>query len=167
MRTYIDLLNESNPSGVKVFKAPTVPGHLTGKSVFLAGSIDMGDAIDWQEEVTRALSGLDVAVFNPRRDDWDESWEQDISNPQFREQVEWELAHMDRCDVMCVYFDPKGKAPITLMELGLHARDDKVIVCCPEGYWRRGNVQVVCTRYGIPLVDDLPALISAVRERLA
>lgn len=164
MRTYIDLLNEAKKSP-RVLKAPET-GAVTGKSVFLAGSIDQGAAVDWQTEVTDALADLDVTIFNPRRDDWDDTWVQDISNDQFRGQVEWELSHMERCDVMCVYFDPKGQAPITLMELGLHARSGKVVVCCPEGYWRRGNVQVVCARYGIPMVNDLDALISAVKERL-
>ena len=35
-------------------------------SVFLAGSIDMGAAEDWQAEVTRRLADLDVAVLKDR-----------------------------------------------------------------------------------------------------
>ena len=31
---------------------------------------------------------LPVAVLNPRRDEWDASWEQSISNPLFRGQVD-------------------------------------------------------------------------------
>jgi hypothetical protein len=46
--------------------------------------------------------------------------------------------------VICVYFDPKGQSPITLLELGLF-HDKDIIVCCPEGFWRKGNVDVnVC-----------------------
>lgn len=166
MRRILDVISEGAKGGFEVFKAPDRIGPLKTKSLFLAGSIDMGEAENWQEQITRALSDLPIAVFNPRRDDWDSSWEQDISNDQFREQVEWELQQMERSDVMCVYFDKDGKAPITLMELGLHARSGKVVVCCPEGYWRRGNVQVVCAQYGIKMVADLPELIIALRERL-
>jgi len=39
--------------------------------VFLAGSIEMGKAEDWQSEMTKFFNELDWGVFNPRRDDWD------------------------------------------------------------------------------------------------
>lgn len=65
-----------------------------------------------------------------------------------------------------MYFAPSTRAPITLLELGLFAQSGKLLVCCPEGYWRRGNVEVVCARYGIPMVADLAALITEARERL-
>lgn len=145
-----------------VIKAPEPYHHLLGKqpSVFLAGSIDMGKATDWQQEITDALDDMDVLVLNPRRDDWDSSWKQDISDPQFSEQVNWELDALGDVDLIVVYFDPKGQAPISLLELGLHA-DQNIIVCCPEGYWKRGNVQVVCQRKGIPLLDTLEELVAA------
>lgn len=136
------------------------------RAVFLAGSIEMGAAGPWQAAVERALADLPVVLLNPRRDEWDASWEQSISNPQFRGQVEWELDGQQRADVIAMHFDPATKAPITLLELGLFATSGKVIACCPPGYWRRGNVQVVCGRYAVPLVNDLAALIAAVRERL-
>ena len=56
---------------------------------------------------------------------------------------------------------------ITLLELGLFARSGKLIVCCPDGFWRKGNVEVVCARYNVLLLDSLPALIDEVRRRLA
>jgi hypothetical protein len=65
-----------------------------------------------------------------------------------------------------MFFAPATKAPITLLELGLFARSGKLLVGCPVGFWRRGNVEVVCARYGIPLVDSLTALIDLVRLRL-
>jgi len=136
-------------------------------SVFLAGSIDMGAAEPWQAEVERALGDANVLLLNPRRDDWDSSWEQHIDNPQFREQVEWELEAQERADVIAMYFAPASRAPITLLELGLFAQSGKIIVCCPPGYWRRGNVQIVCARYGIEQVADLDALIAAVRATTA
>lgn len=144
------------------------PHHkpLVRDSVFLAGSIDMGKAVNWQQQVTAALMHLPIMILNPRRDDWDASWAQDISNPQFREQVEWELNHLDACTVIAMYFDPAGPAPISLLELGLYARTGKLIVCCSEGYWRRGNVQIVCARYGIRLVDTVGELVGAVAEAI-
>jgi hypothetical protein len=148
---------------------PPAPIRLDGRtpSVFLAGSIEMGAAEDWQAEVTRALQDLEVIILNPRRDEWDASWVQSITNPQFREQVEWELTGLERATVVAMYFAPATKAPVTLLELGLSARGGRLVVCCPEGYWRRGNVEVVCARYGVPLVAGLPELAAEVRRQVA
>lgn len=151
---------------MRVIKAPE-PIRIVGRSVFLAGSIDMGKAVDWQKEITDALSAYDVTILNPRRDDFDPDLEQSITEPRFVEQVEWELNALDRADVIAMYFDPAGKAPITLAELGLHAKSGKLVVCCPEGYWRRGNVQVMCKKYRIPLTDSIQTLINAVKARVA
>ncbi len=119
-------------------KPPTpldlAPGE---RSLFLAGSIEMGRAEQWQETVEHALEDLEVAVLNPRRDDWDSSWTQSIDDPMFRAQVEWELAGLEQATVIAFYFSPGTKSPITLLELGLHAQSTRTIVCCPEGYWRR------------------------------
>jgi len=130
--------------------------------LFLAGSIEMGTAVDWQAIVTDALADLDVLVCNPRRKEWDASWPQSIDFAPFREQVEWELEGLERADLILFYFAPETKSPITLLELGLHAQR-KAIVCCPDGYWRKGNVDVLCRRYGITQVGTLDELITRVR----
>jgi hypothetical protein len=140
------------------------PGTL---ALFLAGSIEMGAAPPWQDAVAAALPGARVTIWNPRREAWDASWRQSIDEPLFREQVEWELEAQEHADLIAMYFAPETRAPITLLELGLFARTGKLLVCCPEGYWRKGNVQVVCRRYGVREVPDLDGLISAVGERVA
>jgi Nucleoside 2-deoxyribosyltransferase like len=154
-------------SMARVLKPPA-PLELHGdeRSLFLAGSIEMGQAELWQTEVERALVDEDVVILNPRRDQWDASWEQSIHDPLFRDQVEWELSAQESATIIAMFFAPATKAPITLLELGLFARSGKLIVCCPDGFWRRGNVEVVCARYGIPLVDRLTALIDLARLRL-
>jgi hypothetical protein len=136
-------------------------------SVFLAGSIEMGQAEDWQSAVARALADVPAVILNPRRDEWDASWVQSIHNPQFRAQVEWELAGQEMATCIALYFAPATKAPVTLLELGLFARSGKVVVCCPDGFWRKGNVEVVCARYGLSMVDSLEELVVAVHRRLS
>jgi hypothetical protein len=151
----------------RVLKPPAPLDLAAGeRSVFLAGSIEMGQAESWQTAIEQALTNEDVTILNPRRDEWDASWEQSIHDAQFRGQVEWELAGQEAATVIAMYFAPDTKAPITLLELGLFARTGKVVVCCPPGYWRRGNVAVVCARYAVPLVEDLGELVRRVRERL-
>jgi hypothetical protein len=136
------------------------------RSLFLAGSIEMGQAELWQSEVERALADEEVVILNPRRDDWDPSWEQSIRNPLFREQVEWEISGQELATVIAMYFAPATKAPISLLELGLFARSGKLVVCCPAGFWRRGNVEIVCDRYAIPMVESLTDLIDVARRKL-
>jgi hypothetical protein len=143
---------------MKIIKAPS-PLDISGKSVFLAGSIEMGAAENWQERVERTLRDYPVTILNPRRDDWDGSWVQDIKNPRFREQVEWELDALEQSSVIAMYFDPSTKSPISLLELGLFAQSGKLFVCCPDGFWRKGNVQIVCRRYRVPLYQTLDDLI--------
>lgn len=149
-------------------QAPRPHAHLAGRKLFLAGSIEMGRASEWQKDIVAALVDRDVVLLNPRRADWDSSWQQSIDHPQFREQVEWELSALDAADVIAFYFDPATKSPVTLMELGLHAatQPERLVVCCPEGFWRKGNVDIVCARYGVTRVDDLAALIAALQSRI-
>jgi len=140
--------------------------HKSDFTIFTAGSIEMGKAINWQDKLTNLLKDEDITILNPRRDDWDSTWEQKITNDKFREQVEWELEAMDKANLIVMYFDIKTQSPITLLELGLHAKDKKLVVCCPEGFWRKGNVDIVCKRYGIPQVNNIEELISYVKDRL-
>ena len=131
-------------------------------AVFLAGSIEMGAAGPWQAEIEAAFAETPVTLWNPRRDDWDATWRQSLDEPKFREQVEWELEAQERADLIVMYFAPGTRSPITLLELGLFARSGRLVVCCPEGYWRRGNVQVVCRRYGVREAESLAALTAAI-----
>lgn len=136
--------------------------YLAMPSVFLAGSIEMGEAEDWQKVVENALEDSDCAVFNPRRTDWDSSWKQEKDFPPFRGQVEWELGALEACDVIAMHLDMDTKAPVSLLELGLHARSGKMVVSCPDGYWRKGNVDIVCERYGVPVFEDFQEFLAEV-----
>jgi nucleoside 2-deoxyribosyltransferase len=132
--------------------------------VFLAGSIEMGTAEPWQERLVNEFKDTDIRFLNPRRDDWDSSWVQEASNPQFAQQVNWELDALDYSDLIVFNFDPDTKSPITLMELGLYAASGKVIVCCPDGFWRKGNVEIVCQRHNVTLVNSFDELVNAVKK---
>lgn len=127
-------------------------------TVFLAGSIEMGKAEDWQTEMARFFFESGYTVFNPRREDWDSSWKQEYENPQFFQQVTWELNALEQANVIVMYFVPETQSPISLLELGLFANSKKLHVVCPQGFWRKGNIEIVCDRYEIPLYEDLQDL---------
>ena len=130
----------------------------TQPSVFLAGSIEMGRAEDWQAYITERLTGF--LIYNPRRDDWNPDWEQRIDNPPFKEQVEWELDALDKADAIIMYLSPGTYSPISLLELGLHATSGKLAVICPEGFWRKGNVDIVCERFQITQLKNLDEAVD-------
>ena len=137
----------------------------TDVSVFLAGSIEMGKAEGWQKRIINTLKDRNFTFLNPRRDDWDSSWEQKITNPQFKEQVTWELDALEAADLIVMYFDPNTMSPISLLELGIHKNKESMVVLCPEGFWRKGNVDIVCEYYGITQVETFDELIDTIKDR--
>lgn len=152
---------------MNVFRAPARPiPHLNESPrpwVFLAGSIEMGAAADWQSKVESTLKVFTGTLFNPRRDEWDASW--DHGHPELIRQINWELDFLERADVILMYLDPTTRAPISLLELGLNSNPGEqqspdLLVCCPQGFYRQTNVEVVCGRYMIPLFKDLPASLD-------
>ena len=151
---------------MKVVKAPSYEFDATDPIVFLSGSIEMGKAELWQDRVVTLLEKYRVTILNPRRDDWDSSWTQSINNPQFKEQVEWELQCITLSDYVLMYFDPATKSPISLLELGILTTMHKAIVCCPEGFWRKGNVDIVCERWALPNYNDLNLAVSHLKSLL-
>lgn len=147
----------------RIYKPDTNPHpEFNQFSVFLGGSIEMGAAENWQDKLVKLLENEEVTLLNPRRDNWDSSWEQSITNPQFKSQVDWELFCQEKCDICIYYFDPNTKSPITLLELGRFA--DKSIVCCPKGYFRKGNVDIFCNRYNVEQVASLDILADRIKS---
>lgn len=136
------------------------------KSVFLAGSIEMGKAENWQKALIESLHDWEGVLLNPRRPDWDSSWEQSIDNPHFAAQVNWELDGLEKADLIVMYFAPQTQSPITLLELGLFAHTKKILVCCPDGFWRKGNVDVICQRFGIEQVANYTDFEALIRQRI-
>lgn len=138
------------------------------KRIFLAGTIDMGASVDWQEYATdKLLTDERVLILNPRRTNWDWSCEQSIHNPEFKAQVDWELDGLDESDIILMNFEKDSKSVITLLELGLHADTyGGFVISCPNGFYRKGNVEIVAERYGIPLYNNLDAAIQHVLDDL-
>jgi hypothetical protein len=156
----------SSTMSAHIIKAPSPLPLLTSTSptLFLSGTISPPPT--WQSTLSASLSHLPITILNPLRPDWDSSWKEDLSDTRFVKQVNWELNGLEKADVVAIYFGPEAKAPITLLELGLVVREKengkKVMVCCPEGYWKRGNVQIVCGKAGVKVVGTLEELTSEV-----
>lgn len=141
---------------------------ITSPSVILYGSIT--SSVPWQSILTTALSDLPITIINPVCAAWDKTWVEGTSDPRFVAQVEWELDHGKMADVIVVYFVPGTEAPISLLELGMYAslygKEGKVVVCCPDGYVKRGNVKIVCGRFGVQVVESVEEVQRVVRGKL-
>lgn len=151
---------------MELVKAPASYLSKDRYTVFLAGSIEGDTAMNWQDYISDKLVDQEVLVLNPRRDSWDTSWKQEITNKQFKKQVDWELDGLDQADLVVMYFDKNTKSPISLLELGLYAASNKIVVCCPSGFWRKGNVDIVCERYGIQQVENLDELVLNIKKHI-
>jgi hypothetical protein len=153
----------SQPSTVYL---PPARKPIEKPSVILYGNIPKKTDFDWHTSITSSLADLPIAIINPRRDDWGSDWKEDLEDPRFKEQVEWEMDHAWIADVIVFHFAPGALTPISLLELGMYAGTGKVVVCCPPGFYKRGNVQIVCKRYKIPLTETVDDLEKEVRQRL-
>ena len=128
-------------------------------AIFLAGSIESGLAEKWQDKIIEQLKDYDnLVLLNPRREEWNNTAIMSIDNQYFKEQVIWELEGLEIADKIIMYFDIKTKSPISLLELGLFSKSGKLIVICPDGFWRKGNVDIVCEKYKIKQTDFKKAI---------
>ena len=88
---------------MKIIKPNSGDQSIEGVPIFLAGSIEMGAAEDWQTKTQERFKDFPITLLNPRRDDWDSSWTQEQKNPQFNYQVNWEMDSLDKADIIFIY----------------------------------------------------------------
>ena len=140
-----------------IFKPPTniAKRDIKRKYCFLAGSIEQGKAEDWQTLMGDFFLNQGWGAFNPRRENWDSSWVQEFENPVFNQQVSWELDALEKADIIMLYLLPDTLSPISMLELGLHAKSGKLFVIAPDGFWRKGNIEITCHKYNVPLFSSL------------
>lgn len=127
--------------------------------IFLAGTIDMGNSKDWQMELYDTFSKMDgrYILFNPRQENWDATRPGEMDY-----QVKWELDHLEDADMIIMHILGSSKSPISLLEMGLHAKSDKMHVICGKDFYRYDNVRITCEYYGIPLYNDLESFLDSV-----
>jgi nucleoside 2-deoxyribosyltransferase len=140
-------------------------------TIFLAGSIDNGAATLWAQRVQDAMIDEGVTMFNPRRDEWFPDIEARASNEFFRNQVNWELDRIDLAKIIFFYFEGGSVSPITLQELGYAlGKGKRVVVCCPDDFWRKGNVEIMCERADginrVPVHSTLDEAFIALKSQI-
>lgn len=129
-------------------------------SIFLAGTIDDGKSRNWQssiiEEIGTKYDSDNITIYNPRRDDWVDD------NDDIKKQILWEQENLDKTDYIFMNLESGSKSPISLLELGLYAQSNKLIVFCNDEFYRYMNVKLTCDKYNILLFQ--PQSISEMGE---
>jgi hypothetical protein len=138
-------------------------------TVFLAGTIDNGRAKDWQtglhEILSKSFANEALAILSPRRKKWDSNALQTIDNLMLKQQIEWELWHLKRADVIAMVFLEDSQSPISLLELGAF-KDKCMAVYCPQGFYRKANVDIFCAIHDISVISEWDEFIRILRLKI-
>lgn len=164
--TVLILLSFSVSAQSLLIKSPNnIPSNDNQTKIFLGGTIDMGNSEDWQAKVAESLKQESVILLNPRRDDWNKDWKPIKQEPEFRKQVEWELDALEQSDFIIMFFGKDSLSPISLLEMGLYAKSGKLLIVCPEGFWRKGNVDITAEKYGIKQFETIDEVIDFLKSK--
>ena len=99
----------------------------------------------------------DIEIYNPRR----EHWNPNPSKEEMECQIKWEQEYLDKADFIAMVLLDDSKSPISLLELGLYAKSNKLIVFCTPDFYRWDNVRLTCEKYNIQLVESTHPLVIA------
>jgi hypothetical protein len=160
---------------VKVITSPRERFKKEGDCfIFLAGSIDNGQAVNWQTEYATHLkkegedNSLPIYVLNPRREDWNPNIDPSQPTNYLTEQIDWELRAMESSDIIIFFFAKDSKSPISMLELGLNLskNKEKLIVICEPGFYRRTNIVETCDHYGVKVYSNFLDIERVLNEQL-
>ena len=68
--------------------------------------------------------------------------------------------------IIVMVIDPATLSPVTMIEFGLHAKGKKLMVVCPDGFWKKGNIDITCEFYGVKQFDTMEELIEFMRKHI-
>jgi hypothetical protein len=130
------------------------------KSLFLGGGIT--SCPQWQPIMVGLLSDTDLAVLNPRRQQFD------VTDPAVEEeQIIWEFRHMERATAILFWFCAETLCPITLFEYGKWVTQDKPLFVGHHPEYRRRNdlrIQTRLVRRRQKVHDSLEAMAEEVKK---
>lgn len=123
--------------------------------IFLAGSIEMGKAKNWQagiakqltKNVNQELAAAHKAVmptlifYNPRR-------EENFTPEMEVKQIMWEQERLEKADYIFMYIQADTKSPISLLEFGEFMRTGKLFLSCDSTFYRYQNLKITAKHVG-------------------
>jgi len=134
----------------------------TKSSLFLAGGIT--GCPDWQSKVVNELKGVEVIVFNPRRENFP------INDPNAAfDQIKWEHDMFRQSDMLSFWFCAETMCPIVLYELGAWSMTEKpIVIGMDPKYPRRQDVEIQTklVRPDIKIVYSIQEFINAILQMI-
>lgn len=101
--------------------------------LFLAGCANT----NWRKSFTESLEGMDVIVYDPKRDNWD-----DMTDKDSFEQIKWEFENLRKSDIIVFWFNKGSVCPITLLEYGMWglSKGTPIVVYIENGYEKEKDI---------------------------
>jgi len=139
----------------------------TDFKLYLGGSIDKKYGSPWHRNIISFISSKlgresKLTIYNPKREEWDKDWPAD--SKVIDEQALWELKAMEHADLIFMFFESSCSSSVGMMQLGLNAKEGKLVVVCERHFWKKRDVDVICETYGVPRYDSIAVGIGEVRD---
>lgn len=142
--------NNENHIKFTVASVPSLYIPENGPKIFLAGSMDNDNEENWRKETIDYINKSwfedrtnteSITIYNPKRN---EGWSVDLEN----EQATWNISMLNIADYIILYLTGDSVSPVSLLELGLHARDKKLFLAINDDYLRKNIAKFYYSCYG-------------------
>ncbi|WP_055447706.1 nucleoside 2-deoxyribosyltransferase domain-containing protein [Lacinutrix mariniflava] len=128
------------------------------KYYFLAGSMDFNESNSWRQKIMQEMKHL-VHFLDATRIEHN-----DFSDSQMKEHIEWELDALIISDKIILNFKEDSKSPISILELGMYVKSSKLVVVCPNKFYQRRYINVLCNKYNTPFFDSFDEAIEYLKK---
>lgn len=133
--------DNNSENSITIITPPSLYLPLSGPKIFLAGSIDNGNARDWQKEainyIQKSWKDTNITIYSPRRRTrkYKESMEY--------EQHAWSITMLESADFILLNLaGGGGVSPVSLLELGIYIHDPKLFLTIEDNYPKKYVVEV-------------------------
>lgn len=118
------------------------------RSIFLAGSMDHKQEGSWRDTISAEFGAY--SIFDPTNNNHDH-----LNTKEMKRHINWELDALQLSDMILLNFLPNAQSPISLVELGMYIRSNKLIVICPQEFYKSNYVHTLCKKYNTPIFNNI------------
>lgn len=83
-----------------------------------------------------------------------------LTEKEWEMHIVWELKAMEMSDLILMNFLEDAKSPISLVELGLNTMNKKLVVVCPDKFYKSQYIRTLCQYYETPIFYNLEEAIT-------
>ncbi|CAM1372061.1 nucleoside 2-deoxyribosyltransferase domain-containing protein [Tenacibaculum xiamenense] len=130
------------------------------KLVFLAGSMCIDKEDDWRKNVIKNFANV-FDFIDPTNENHNL-----LNDSQMEHHINWELEGLELSDIILMNLLPESKSPISMVELGLYARSNKLIICCPENFYQYRYIKTLAKKYNVALFTELEKGIQHLKKEI-